>query len=447
MELNKPLLCEIERIVDGDTFVCKSLKTGYVFKVRMNEIDAPEISQPAGWEAHFHLKELLKETDYKVYITPKLLGKNNRVVADVHQSMSTALNYDVQSSLNYRMVDDGQAWSYTTSNEVSGLIKNAEVLAHGNEKGLWNRVKTDPVHPAIWRKNKMKMNSLAANAERVRKADYCLKHNISSRELMSGKDFFNIKKEKEAKKTIGLKLNDEKIKDFLNSRTGFLSKFATEEEIKEKDRLLKEKIEESIIPEKMNSFLEKRKRLLSKIKTSSDIEEENIRKQLSNTSPADNTAFNDIDDFDFDTDGEYPDFDDINFDDMDLEHTQNDVLFNQSPDDFEGGMNDFLDIDDEQPPQYQENNYEDPSEFNSSYDEMPPQDFDGGVGYDNNEMMPQISDEELAYYENEMPPQTDYDDMHFDFDPNEDFSPNDSFKTMPSDTKVVRISKSNKRRQ
>lgn len=301
MELNKPMLCEIVQIVDGDTFTCKNLKNGVIMKIRMNEIDAPELSQPAGWEAHHHLKELLEETNYKVYITPKFFGKNNRIVADLHQTKSEADRFDVMSSLNYRMVDDGYAWSYSVGTEASGLIKNAEVFAHNASKGLWSRTKTTPVHPAQWRKEKSKMNAIASNIERLKKLDYFSKKQISTKEV-SNYSYYNIDNLRKKTKRNEMKVNIGAISSIISSSTKSLSNIPSKEELDKKAEEKRNAISSNISSSILKNIIKNKSKVDENIQTKEEIQVKENKKILEERKDnhSNDSLINKIDEISFD---------------------------------------------------------------------------------------------------------------------------------------------------
>ena len=127
---------KIKRVVDGDTVHVFS--EGKVLKVRLVEIDTPEMDQPHGQEAKGYLEELLKEG----YVDLDISG------TDIYKRKLGRL-YWKQQDINRLMVKSGHAWvydQYVTDNtfyEDQNYAKNKKL-------GLWKS--NDPIPPWQWRK-------------------------------------------------------------------------------------------------------------------------------------------------------------------------------------------------------------------------------------------------------------------------------------------------------
>ena len=126
----------IKRVVDGDTVHVFS--KGKVLKVRLVEIDTPEMDQPHGQEAKGYLEELLKEG----YVDLDISG------TDIYKRKLGRL-YWKHKDINRLMVKSGHAWvydQYVTDNtfyEDQNYAKNKKL-------GLWKS--NDPIPPWQWRK-------------------------------------------------------------------------------------------------------------------------------------------------------------------------------------------------------------------------------------------------------------------------------------------------------
>ena len=90
MEYNVPKKCKLSHLVDGDTFDIETIPEGDVFRIRLKSIDAPELNQPAGWEAKHGLHKILEENNFELFIVPTHVGKNDRVVADAYFDETSA---------------------------------------------------------------------------------------------------------------------------------------------------------------------------------------------------------------------------------------------------------------------------------------------------------------------------------------------------------------------
>ena len=80
----------VKEVIDGDTFDTKS------YRVRLNDVDAPEKGQP-GWDgATNYLKELI-EGDF-VTIFGKDFDKHGRLIAEVKHG-----NYSVNKAMKIKL--------------------------------------------------------------------------------------------------------------------------------------------------------------------------------------------------------------------------------------------------------------------------------------------------------------------------------------------------------
>jgi endonuclease YncB( thermonuclease family) len=137
--LAKPTLKEnkyqVVRIIDGDTFVVQLNEKE--FKIRLAEIDAPEMSQYYGRESKYYLSNLLQ--DKYVFIENKRTGKYGRIIGDVYLD---------SIYINAKLVKNGIAWSYYYKNDK---MNTYQTFAQKNQIGLWSTPNPQP--PWIWRKN------------------------------------------------------------------------------------------------------------------------------------------------------------------------------------------------------------------------------------------------------------------------------------------------------
>ena len=90
---------KIKRVVDGDTVHVFS--KGEVLKVRLVEIDTPEMDQPHGKEAKEYLENLLKDG----YINLDISG------TDIYKRKLGRI-YWKEKDINRLMVKSGHAWVY-----------------------------------------------------------------------------------------------------------------------------------------------------------------------------------------------------------------------------------------------------------------------------------------------------------------------------------------------
>ena len=126
------------RVVDGDTIRARA--DGKEIKIRLVNIDAPEIGQPFGNKSKNFLDKLL----YAKKVTLLAEGKDRygRVLGNV---------FSDKSNVNAMMVKFGFAWVYEK------YAKNSSLYDHQNQAkrknlGLWSD--NDPIAPWVWRKQK-----------------------------------------------------------------------------------------------------------------------------------------------------------------------------------------------------------------------------------------------------------------------------------------------------
>ena len=127
------------RVVDGDTIRAEA--KGKEIKIRLIEIDAPEMNQPFGAQSKSFLNRLLYEKD--VTLIAQGEDRYGRVLGNL---FSNELN------VNMLMVKFGFAWVYDEYAKNSSLYKYQD-QAKAENLGLW-RAK-DPIAPWVWRKQKM----------------------------------------------------------------------------------------------------------------------------------------------------------------------------------------------------------------------------------------------------------------------------------------------------
>ena len=126
------------RVVDGDTIRAEA--KGKEIKIRLVEIDAPEMNQPFGSQSKNFLNRLLYEKD--VTLIAQGEDRYGRILGNL---FSNELN------VNMLMVKFGFAWVYDEYAKNSSLYKYQD-QAKAENLGLW-RAK-DPIAPWVWRKQK-----------------------------------------------------------------------------------------------------------------------------------------------------------------------------------------------------------------------------------------------------------------------------------------------------
>jgi endonuclease YncB( thermonuclease family) len=143
------IVCQVTRVLDGDTFHClpeKTISGAKIHKdgtasVRMRGIDAPEKRQPFGEDARLSLKEMIGGK--VVTLDVKDIDRYGRVVAYVWYN---------NRNINLEQVKRGYAWAYTEymDRPYASEFYEAEKQARKQRLGLWQE--SNPMPPWEWRK-------------------------------------------------------------------------------------------------------------------------------------------------------------------------------------------------------------------------------------------------------------------------------------------------------
>ena len=128
---------EITYFYDGDTV--KINDNGQEFKLRINDIDAPEKNQSYGKKSRRALMQLCESGEFKATITGQ--DKYGRKLGKLYC-------HDQDASLY--MVQNGYAWFYAHFSNDSNLAF-AQQEARNKRLGLWHT--KQQTEPWVWRKN------------------------------------------------------------------------------------------------------------------------------------------------------------------------------------------------------------------------------------------------------------------------------------------------------
>ena len=129
----------VERVVDGDTivFLVTGAKTQ---RVRLADIDTPELDQSWGLEARAALKVWAE----------KRRGEVRIVDTDRYGRLVATLWIDGEN-INRRLVAEGHAWVYRRYLRDQAL-PGLEASAKASGLGLWSG--KDVIEPRVWRRQK-----------------------------------------------------------------------------------------------------------------------------------------------------------------------------------------------------------------------------------------------------------------------------------------------------
>lgn len=130
--------CHVLGVLEGDVFTCLT-KEQNIFKVRIHEIDAPELNQPYGMESRKHLQTLIGDADVTLH-NAKVNGRF--LLADVMKG-------DV--NISYKMVEDGYAWVDRSDVVHLNELDDLERMAQRKNIGLWKG--SYPIYPPLWRQD------------------------------------------------------------------------------------------------------------------------------------------------------------------------------------------------------------------------------------------------------------------------------------------------------
>lgn len=131
---------EVVSVTDGDTL--KVRIGSEVVRVRLAEIDSPELRQPWGVESRQALSR-------------KVLGKKVRILSLGYDRYKRLLAhiYQGKQHINYELVKEGHAWAYLKYLRDEEILF-AEKYAQGRGLGLWAGKKDRAIAPWKWRKGK-----------------------------------------------------------------------------------------------------------------------------------------------------------------------------------------------------------------------------------------------------------------------------------------------------
>lgn len=136
----KSLVGDVGRIVDGDTL--ELIVGSRNIRIRLAEIDAPELSQPYGVTAKAELGKLVATRRVRVEIVDT--DRYGRLVGEIHLD---GLN------VNHEMVRAGHAWAYTRYARGVEIVA-LEDAARRAGTGLWGLPKSDREAPWEWRRRR-----------------------------------------------------------------------------------------------------------------------------------------------------------------------------------------------------------------------------------------------------------------------------------------------------
>ena len=130
--------CRVTGIANGDTFSCLDASGEHV-RVKLAEIDTPELQQPYGSQARQALASYI--FGKTVTLTAKGRDVAGRTLARVRAG---------DSEINSELVRTGNAWANRGHLDDRALL-NLEAVARELGRGLWSLPKADQLPPWEWR--------------------------------------------------------------------------------------------------------------------------------------------------------------------------------------------------------------------------------------------------------------------------------------------------------
>ena len=135
--ISKELLTDIS-FIDGDSL--RGIYKNELIKIRLAEIDAPELKQSFGLDSKNCLINLIQESNNEVFFKFKEKDRYDRHVGWIYSK-----NLDI----NLEMVKKGCAWVYDRYVKRKVLFKHQD-NARENNIGLWKN--SEAIAPWKWRK-------------------------------------------------------------------------------------------------------------------------------------------------------------------------------------------------------------------------------------------------------------------------------------------------------
>ena len=132
------LMLKVVSVHDGDTFTGINESNEQV-KVRLDAVDAPELSQPYGQASRKALGD-------------KLFGKTVTVITKKHDRYGRTIGHVIVGNrdVNLELLEEGAVWHYEEYDHNTRL-RQAEQSARAAKKGLWRD--PNPMPPWGWRKS------------------------------------------------------------------------------------------------------------------------------------------------------------------------------------------------------------------------------------------------------------------------------------------------------
>ena len=152
--------CKVIDISDGDTFTCFTDENEQI-KVRLAEIDAPEMDQPYGGNSKQSLYDVISSEMVKLDVQDT--DSYGRTVARVTRMDGV--------DVNAQQIKVGAAWAYPKHLKDKSLLA-LETEAKSNQLGLWALPTSDQIPPWEWRDSKRAQTEPVKPAQQERQTSF-----------------------------------------------------------------------------------------------------------------------------------------------------------------------------------------------------------------------------------------------------------------------------------
>lgn len=149
-----PLTGQVVMVHDGDTFTLKSGRS--LYKVRLAEVDAPELGQVFGKQARTFTEKMA--LGRRVRVNVAMIDRYGRRVGEVIVEDGRVLNEE--------LVHAGWAWYYRVDPVKNERMQRLEQYAFAHKLGLW--VEKEPLPPWEFRRE----SRIPEAPESVSQVDY-----------------------------------------------------------------------------------------------------------------------------------------------------------------------------------------------------------------------------------------------------------------------------------
>jgi endonuclease YncB( thermonuclease family) len=136
LSANEIFEATVTKVSDGDTIWVKKNKE--IIKIRLGEIDAPELSQEYGKKSKNYLEKLI--LNKKIIVNSTIKDKYGRTIAVIFFN---------DKNINKEMVQNGLAWVYDRYVKDKSFY-DAQNEAKAKKINIWSDI--NPTEPWVYRK-------------------------------------------------------------------------------------------------------------------------------------------------------------------------------------------------------------------------------------------------------------------------------------------------------